>query len=95
MRLGNARLLVRTPYQGTWFRAVRPGHFRTALAYAHTATIPGRFNPGTPVRPAFPVLYLAEDPTVCLFEVQAMLGARCRGSGRRRTRRPVTGQRCK
>jgi len=45
------------------------------LATAHTATIPGRFNAGNPARPGFEVLYFAEDHTVALFEVQALLGS--------------------
>jgi hypothetical protein len=60
---------------GTWFRALRPQFFRTALAFAHTATLPGRFNAGSSQRPGFPVLYLAEDQVVALFEVNALLGS--------------------
>jgi hypothetical protein len=45
------------------------------LQYAHTATIPGRFNPGSISHPAFPVVYLGEDQIVTLFEVAALLGS--------------------
>jgi len=45
------------------------------LAYAHTATISGRFNGGSISRPAFPVVYLTENHTVSLFEVAALLGS--------------------
>lgn len=41
----------------------------------HTATIPGRYNPGTAQHPAFSVLYLAENHLVALFEVSALLGS--------------------
>jgi RES domain-containing protein len=79
MRLRHCRNLTRFPVNGVWYRAVRPQHFQTTLAFAHTATIPGRYNPGSIQRPAFTVLYLAEDPTVALFEVQAMLGTPLHG----------------
>lgn len=75
MRLTRCRYLPRRPLTGAWFRAIRPQFFQTALAFAHTATIPGRFNGGTMQRPGFPVLYLAEDQTVALFEVSALLGS--------------------
>jgi hypothetical protein len=44
------------------------------LGTAHTPTHATRFNPGSPADPAFEILYLAEDATVALFEVQALLG---------------------
>jgi len=65
------------PTKTDWYRAVRP-HFVTkhrALATHHTKTIPGRYNGGTLSRPAFPVLYLAENQIVALFEVQALIGS--------------------
>ena len=75
MRLARCRFLPRRPITGSWFRAIRPQFFQTALAYAHTATIPGRYNGGSIQRPGFSVLYLAEDPIVALFEVSALLGS--------------------
>jgi len=45
------------------------------LSASHTPTHPSRFNPGTTADPAFEILYLAEDTTVALFEVQALLGS--------------------
>lgn len=75
MRLVRCRFLPRRPVTGSWFRAIRPQFFQTALAFAHTATIPGRFNGGTIQHPGFPVLYLAEDQIVALFEVSALLGS--------------------
>jgi len=60
---------------GTWYRAVQPKHFSTALAYAHTATIPGRFNSGHIGAPGIQVLYLGEDHVTCLYEVAAILGS--------------------
>jgi RES domain len=75
MRLSYCRLLPRRPLTGTWFRAIRPQFLQTSLAYHHTTTIPGRFNAGSTQRPGFPVLYLAEDQLVALFEVNALLGS--------------------
>jgi hypothetical protein len=75
MRLARARLLTRRPLTGVWFRAIRPQFFPSALASTHTATIPGRFNAGSSQRPGFQVIYLAEDPLVALFEVNALLGS--------------------
>jgi hypothetical protein len=75
MKLSRCRLLPKRPLTGTWFRAIRPQFLHTVLAYAHTATIPGRFNPGSSARPAFPVLYFAQDQLVALFEVNALLGS--------------------
>jgi hypothetical protein len=75
VRLSRCRGLARRPLTGTWYRAIRPQYFQTALAFAHTATIPGRFNPGSSLHPGFSVLYLAEDPIVALYEVNAMLGS--------------------
>lgn len=73
----NSLLMSGHPTKTDWYRAVRP-HFVTkqhALATAHTKTIPGRYNGGTLARPAFPVLYLAENHIVALFEVQALVGS--------------------
>lgn len=72
----------RRPLNPFWYRAIQshfltvvPGIPPTPLSTGHTATIPGRFNDGTPTRPSFPVLYLAEDHMLALFEVQALLGS--------------------
>jgi RES domain-containing protein len=75
VKLARGRSLARRPLVGTWYRALRPHHATTPLAGSHTATMPGRFNPGTIARPAFPVVYLAEDHLVALFEVSALLGS--------------------
>ncbi len=75
MKLSRARFLTQRPLIGAWYRAIRPQFFQTALAFAHSATIPGRFNGGSIQNPGFPVLYLAEDPMVALFEVGALLGS--------------------
>jgi RES domain-containing protein len=64
MRLARCPFLTRRPLTGSWFRAIRPQFFHTALSYSHTATIPGRFNSGMIQRPAFPILYLTSTVTV-------------------------------
>lgn len=75
MNLTACRSLRARPLTGTWYRAIRAHHFGTALAYSHTATIPGRFNAGSIARPGFPILYFGEDHQVTLFEVAALLGS--------------------
>lgn len=70
-----AALLPVRPHTGTWYRAIAPVHFATALSTSHSRTVPGRFNDGSPASPAFPILYLAEDPMLALFEVGALYGS--------------------
>lgn len=77
------------PVAGTWYRAV-PTHFiPTALRVAHTRTVPGRFNDGSPSAPSFPVLYLSENQMLALFEVQALFGSPAPGGLVPHPRRPV------
>lgn len=59
----------------TWYRAVRLPHLGTALSTAHTLDVSGRFHFGSATALSFPVLYLAENPMVALFEVRALLGS--------------------
>ena len=58
-----------------WYRAIPTIFLSTALSVAHSRTVPGRFNDGSLAAPSFPVLYLAEDPVLALFEVQALFGS--------------------
>jgi RES domain-containing protein len=74
MNLTPLPALPMVPVSGVWYRAVRPAHVPTALATAHTAWVPGRFNAGRPGRPGIQVLYLAEDSVTPLFEVGALVG---------------------
>lgn len=80
MNLTNCIHLRRKPLTGTWYRAIQPQFWVSALATSHTRTIPGRFNAGNSTRPGFEILYLAEDHQVALFEVQALLGSPNPGS---------------
>lgn len=75
MNLSQCRHLRRQALHGTWLRALHPKHLANPLSTAHTPTHTTRYNPGTPADPAFEILYLAEDATVALFEVQALLGS--------------------
>jgi|SRR5579871_5135244 len=75
MNLARCGQLHRRPLHGTWIRALHPRYLLHPLGTAHTTTHATRFNPGTPADPAFQILYLAEDATVALFEVQALLGS--------------------
>jgi RES domain-containing protein len=75
MNLGACLFLATTPENAVWFRAIEPQHWPTALGSAHTRRIRSRFSPATPINPAFPILYLAEDHQVALYEVGALLGS--------------------
>jgi RES domain-containing protein len=67
--------LPRRPETGVWFRAIQPQFWVTSLATAQTAVIPSRFNAGATATLPFEILYLAENPMVALFEVQALFGS--------------------
>ena len=75
MNLGGCSALTQTPETHTWYRAIQPQFWNTALATAHTRTIPSRFSASSRARPGFEILYLAENHQVALFEVQALIGS--------------------
>jgi hypothetical protein len=75
MNLGACPALQTGPETGVWFRAVQPQHWPNALETAHTVFLASRFSPATASRPAYRVLYLAENQLVALFEVEAVLGS--------------------
>jgi len=74
MNLAACGALPRRPETQVWFRALEPQFWTTSLATAQTAVIPSRFNAGANATPPFEILYLAENPLVALFEVQALFG---------------------
>ena len=79
MNLAAVASLPQQPLTGTWFRAIQPHHWATAL---FASSVPSRFNPGSqPAGPPFELLYLAENPQVALFEVEALLGSPTRPGG--------------
>ena len=59
MNLSGCTLLAATAETGTWYRAIDPQHWPTALQTSHTVLDPSRFNPGPHVNPHFETLYLA------------------------------------
>ncbi len=75
MNLARCSKLSTTPENRVWYRAIQPQHWPTALQTSHTSRIPSRYSPATNTNPAFPILYLAEDHQVALFEVEALLGS--------------------
>jgi RES domain-containing protein len=90
MKLQRCWTLTRYPVQGTWYRAVNARRASTPLAYAHTATRPGRFHNGSEQRPGIEAIYLTDDPQVALYEVRAVLGSPLPGKGNVPNPKPVT-----
>jgi RES domain-containing protein len=74
MKLAACKRLRLQPINGIWYRAIAARHWKTALRTVQTAQIPGRFNPGKAATTPFEILYLAENPVVALYEVQAIFG---------------------
>lgn len=66
--------LATRPETQTWFRSVQPQFWQTALASRQTLTRATRFNGGAYTPVPFESLYLAENPMVALFEVEALYG---------------------
>ena len=75
MNLLQCAALRRGPFTGTWYRAIQPQFWTTALATYQTRVIPSRFSIGATATPQFEMLYLSENHLVALFEVQALLGS--------------------
>src|SRR5580765_4854932 len=75
MNLSQCRFLHRRSLHGSWIRALHPRYVTNPISTGHTKTNSTRFNAGTTFDPGFEILYLAEDRTVALFEVQALLGS--------------------
>ena len=75
MNVAGCTALATGPENRTWYRAIQPQFWPTALETSHTKLTPSRFSPATSASPAFPLLYLAEDHQVALFEVEALLGS--------------------
>jgi hypothetical protein len=69
------RSLSRSVESRTWYRAIQPPFWPTALRTTQTRKIPSRYSAGALAAHAFEILYLAEDHLVALFEVQALLGS--------------------
>lgn len=57
-----------------WFRAFDPMFMSSPLGTTHTIAMPSRFYSGTLAASPFEILYLSENPNVCLREVGAIFG---------------------
>jgi len=75
MNLWACGQLSTSPETQTWYRAIQPQFWTTALQTSQTTTFPTRFNEGANAHPQFEILYLAEDHQLALFEAQALLGS--------------------
>jgi hypothetical protein len=74
MRLAACERLALHPVNAKWYRAILPEYWKTALGTSHTATTRSRFSPGVAAEVPFEMLYLADSPTVALYEVRAQFG---------------------
>src|SRR5262249_45440760 len=75
VNLRACRTLATSALTGTWYRAIELPYWSGRLATGHTTSVRPRFSAGSPERPGFEILYLAEDHEVALFEVRALLGS--------------------
>jgi RES domain-containing protein len=75
VNLSACSALARGPEAGVWYRAIQPQHWQTALSTVQSKVIPSRFNAGPTASPQFEILYLSENHTVALFEVEALFGS--------------------
>ncbi len=74
MRIQSCQRLPRQTVRSKWYRAVPANHWKKALGTAHTSGTRSRYNPGDAAKVPFEIIYLAENPAVALFEVQAIYG---------------------
>lgn len=61
------------PLSGVWFRGINLKYVVTALQFSHTSAITTRFHHAQQLSQTYPLLYLAENPSVALLEVNAVL----------------------
>jgi RES domain len=74
MRLAACERLALQPVNTKWYRAISPEYWKSALGTAHTPMVRSRFSPGPAAETPFEILYLADTPTVALYEVGALFG---------------------
>ena len=60
---------------GILYRAVDPKYLATALGYSHAHLSASRYYEGPAAAVPFDTVYLAENPLVALFEVEALFGS--------------------
>ncbi len=75
MNLSAVAALPCRPIASVWYRAVKPQHLPRSLGYCHTRLIPSRYYEGPTAPVPFETLYLAENPIVAQFEVEALFGS--------------------
>ena len=59
------------PLSGVWYRGINLKYVATALQFSHSPSVTSRFHHATHFSRSFPLLYLAENPSVALLEVNA------------------------
>lgn len=74
MNLARCSKLQQHALSGTWYRAIQPQFYSTALQTSHTKQINSRYNTGLPGKPKHEILYLAEHPHVTIDEVMSGFG---------------------
>lgn len=75
MNLNKCTKLPTQPESSTWYRAIQPQHWNTAIQTSHTTNFATRYSIGPRASTPFQILYLAYDQIVALFEVKAVLGS--------------------
>lgn len=71
MRLTSSSRLTLKPLGGTWYRVIPPQYYEYGLDTRRTKGRRSRFSPGTRSSSPFEILYLSENRTVALHEVEA------------------------
>jgi RES domain-containing protein len=74
MRLAACETLLIQPVVAKWYRAIPAEYWKAALGTAHTSRTRSRFSPGNDSDPRFEIIYLADSPSVALYEVSALFG---------------------
>lgn len=75
MNFSHCALLPSRHESGIWYRALQSHFLPAAGSTAHIQSFSTRFNDASVAKPSYPILYLAENHLVALFEVQALLGS--------------------
>jgi RES domain len=72
MKMSSCERLALRLLNAKWYRAILPEYWKSALA---TSQSPSRFSPGAAAETPFEMIYLADSPTVALYEVRAQFGS--------------------
>ena len=71
MNLRRCGALRLAPVTGTFFRAIPPKFHKTALRTSYTKRTRSRFSPGRDAAIPYEILYLSENASIALHEVEA------------------------